>query len=66
LVLCVNTTRAYRHKNGEVSMQQIQRVAAQLERANAARLRIVVVHQPVAVTRNEDIPNFAARSRSST
>ena len=58
LVVCVNTTRAYRHKNGEVSVQQIQRVAAQLERANAAQLRIVVVHQPIAVTRNEDIPNL--------
>jgi 3',5'-cyclic AMP phosphodiesterase CpdA len=58
LVVCVNTTRPYRHKNGEVSKQQIERVAAQLAHANDTQLRIVVVHQPVAVTRDEDIPNL--------
>jgi 3',5'-cyclic AMP phosphodiesterase CpdA len=58
LVVCVNTTRAYRHKNGEVSAQQIERVAAQLARATDQQLRVVVVHQPVAVTRDEDIPNL--------
>jgi len=58
LVVCVNTTRAYRHKNGEVSAQQIERVATQLARANDQQLRIVVVHQPVGVTRDEDIPNL--------
>jgi 3',5'-cyclic AMP phosphodiesterase CpdA len=58
LVICVNTTRTYRHKNGEVSASQIERVAAQLARASVAQLRVVVVHQPVAVTRDEDIPNL--------
>ena len=58
LVIGVNTTRPRRHKHGEVSVLQIDRVAAQLERASAAQLRIVVVHQPVAVTRDEDIPNL--------
>jgi 3',5'-cyclic AMP phosphodiesterase CpdA len=58
LVVCVNTTRAYRHKNGEVSAQQIERVATQLARATDQQLRVVVVHQPVAVTRDEDIPNL--------
>jgi 3',5'-cyclic AMP phosphodiesterase CpdA len=58
LVVCVNTTRAYRHKNGEISAPQIARVAAQLASASDAQLRVVVVHQPVAVTRDEDIPNL--------
>jgi 3',5'-cyclic AMP phosphodiesterase CpdA len=58
LVVCVNTTRAYRHKNGEVSASQIARVAAQLERATTEQLRILVVHQPAAVTREDDIPNL--------
>jgi 3',5'-cyclic AMP phosphodiesterase CpdA len=58
LVLGVNTTRAYRHKDGEVSMQQIRRVAARLEAALASQLRIVVTHQPVAVTRAQDEKNL--------
>ncbi len=49
LVLGVNTTRWYRHKNGEVSARQIERVAACLAQASPAQLRIVVVHHPVAV-----------------
>ena len=58
LVLGVNTTRAYRHKDGEVSMQQIRRVAARLETASAAQLRVVITHQPVAVTRAQDEKNL--------
>jgi 3',5'-cyclic AMP phosphodiesterase CpdA len=58
LVLGVNTTRAYRHKDGEVSMQQVRRVAARLEAASAAQLRVVVTHQPVAVTRTQDEKNL--------
>ncbi|SPB13032.1 metallophosphoesterase [Caballeronia novacaledonica] len=58
LVLGVNTTRAYRHKDGEVSMRQIRRVAARLEAAGAAQLRVVVTHQPVAVTRAQDEKNL--------
>ena len=58
LVLGVNTTRAYRHTDGEVSMQQIKRVAARLEMAGAAQLRVVVTHQPVAVTRTQDEKNL--------
>ena len=55
LVLCVNTTRAWRHKNGQVSAQQIERVAERLSRAGADQLRVVVVHQPLAVLRDEDV-----------
>jgi 3',5'-cyclic AMP phosphodiesterase CpdA len=54
LVLCVNTTRWYRHVNGEVSPAQIDRVAAALTQASSRQLRVVVVHQPVAVMRAAD------------
>ena len=54
LVLCVNTTRWYRHTNGEVSPAQIDRVADRLASADPRQLRIVVVHQPVAVPRPAD------------
>jgi len=57
MVLCVNTTRAWRHIQGEVSALQIERVARRLEGAAAEQLRVVVVHQPVAVTRAEDVVN---------
>jgi len=57
MVLCVNTTRAWRHIQGEVSALQIERVARRLEGATAEQLRVVVVHQPVAVTRAEDVVN---------
>ena len=58
LVIGVNTTRAYRHANGEVSPAQIDRVASQLAGATAAQLRVVVVHQPIAVERPEDVKNL--------
>ncbi len=51
LVIGVNTTRAYRHKDGEVSVQQVERVARRLERAAPMQLRVVVTHQPVAAAR---------------
>jgi len=57
MVVCVNTTRAWRHKHGEVSALQIDRVARLLRGARDAQLRVVVLHQPVAVTRAEDVPN---------
>jgi 3',5'-cyclic AMP phosphodiesterase CpdA len=57
LVLGVNTVRARRHKNGEVSDAQIARVAARLREASDAQLRIVVTHQPVHVIREKDIAN---------
>ena len=58
MVVCVNTTRAWRHKDGEVSAPLIDRVAQALTGALTAQLRVVVVHQPVAVTRAEDVPNL--------
>ena len=50
----VNTTRWWRHKNGEVSAEQIERVCEQLSRALPQQLRVVVVHQPVHVLRPQD------------
>lgn len=49
LVVGVNTTRARRHKHGEVSASQIARVARLLTAATPQQLRVVVVHQPAAV-----------------
>jgi len=57
MVLCVNTTRPWRHKHGELSAEQVDRVARRLAGAAPAQLRVVVVHQPVAVTRVEDLPD---------
>lgn len=54
LVSCVNTTRASRHKDGEVSDAQIERVAARLRGARPEQLRVVVVHQPIGVMREQD------------
>ena len=53
-VIGVKTTRRWRHKNGEVSSAQIDRVVALLQTAQAEQLRVVVVHQPVYVMRAED------------
>ena len=58
LVICVNTTRPSRHKDGEVSAQQIQNVAERLRNASNRQLRIVVTHQPVHVIDEHDIPNL--------
>jgi 3',5'-cyclic AMP phosphodiesterase CpdA len=58
LVIGVNTTRAWRHKNGEVSPAQIDRVARLLSTARRQQLRLVVVHQPVAVAEAEERANL--------
>ncbi|MDP1789528.1 MAG: metallophosphoesterase family protein [Methylibium sp.] len=61
LLLTVNTTRPWRHKDGEVSAAQVERVAGRLRSAQPEQLRVVVVHQPLAVTRKEDEPNCLRR-----
>jgi hypothetical protein len=58
LVVGVNTTRKWRHKNGEVSTAQIDRVAKLLTSASLQPLRMVVVHQPMAVTEARDRPDL--------
>ena len=50
----VNTTRWWRHKNGEISNAQISPVSSQPALATPQQLRIVVVHQPVYVLRPQD------------
>jgi 3',5'-cyclic AMP phosphodiesterase CpdA len=54
LVLGVNTTRPWRHIEGEISSEQIERVANRLRRAKRDQLRVVVTHQPVHVIRQQD------------
>jgi 3',5'-cyclic AMP phosphodiesterase CpdA len=58
LVQCVNTTRWYRHKGGEVSAAQIERVASRLRAAQPGQLRVVVVHHPIAVLRPTEQHNL--------
>lgn len=58
LAICVNTTRPGRHKDGEVSQEQIERVSQRLRGAAHDQLRIVITHQPVHVIREQDIENL--------
>lgn len=58
LVVCTNTTRPRRHKDGEISREQIERVCERLQRAPREQLRIVVTHQPVLVIRPQDEQNL--------
>lgn len=57
LIICVNTTRAARHKDGEASMEQISRVSQRLQAAKPHQLRVVVTHQPVHVLQGSEIHN---------
>jgi hypothetical protein len=57
LVLGVNTTRWFRRKHGEVSPEQVARVAQRLRAARPEQLRIVVTHQPLQVERAIDFNN---------
>lgn len=58
MIIGVNTVRAKRHKDGEVSDAQIDRVAQRLRDADDAQLRVVVTHQPVHVIREKDKKNL--------
>ncbi len=58
LVIGVNTTRWYRHKNGEIAGAQIARVAARLAQASRRQTRLVVIHQPVVAIEEEDVANL--------
>ena len=57
LVIGVNTTRPWRHRHGEVSAAQIDRVSELLRTARPGQVRVVVVHQPMAVTEPQDRPH---------
>lgn len=58
LIVGVNTTRARRHSHGEVSVAQIARVASRLAAARPEQLRVVVVHQPLAVPEAGETSNL--------
>lgn len=58
LVIGVNTTRAGRHKDGEVSPAQIQRVTQRLQRAGNDQLRVVMLHHPVRAMEESDFSNL--------
>jgi len=58
LIVGVNTTRAWRHSHGEVSGTQIARVASLLATAKPEQLRVVVVHQPLAVPEAGEASNL--------
>lgn len=58
LVIGVNTTRPWRHKDGEVSAAQIECVAQRLKMATPLQLRVVVVHQPLQVISDSDRANL--------
>lgn len=59
LVVAVNTTRRYRHVDGEIGREQQRQVAAELSVATPSQLRIVVTHQPLAVPRESEQHNVA-------
>ena len=61
LVQCLNTTRWWRHTNGEISAEQIERVATRLASAKPGQLRVIVVHQPVSVPSAGDVHNLVRR-----
>lgn len=58
LVIGVNTTRPRRHKDGEVSAAQIERVARRLRQAPAQQLRVVMLHHPVRAVEESDVSNL--------
>lgn len=58
LVIGVNSTRPARHKNGELTDEQIDRVARRLRQATATQLRVVVQHHPVRAVEASDTENL--------
>jgi len=58
LAIGVNSTRWRRHRDGEVSDEQIERVSQRLQRATARQMRIVMVHHPVRAKVESDHENL--------
>jgi 3',5'-cyclic AMP phosphodiesterase CpdA len=61
LVQCLNTTRWWLQTNGEISVEQMERVAARLANATPGQLRVIVVHHPVSVPHADDVHNIVRR-----
>lgn len=59
LVLGVNTSTPRRHKNGELSAAQIERVRQRLALAQPRQLRVVLQHHPVRAVAPRDEANLA-------
>lgn len=57
LIVSVKTTRRYRHVDGEISTEQRERVAKQIRAAETQQVRVVVLHQPIAVPRTSEQKN---------
>ncbi|MFT4100906.1 MAG: metallophosphoesterase [Burkholderiaceae bacterium] len=64
LVIGVKTTRRWRHRHGQVSTAQIRRVNGLLRQSAPRQLRIVVVHQPVAVPQPREARNVLRGHRA--
>jgi len=58
LVVGHNTTRPWRHADGEISADQAAASARRFAAAGPEQLRVAVVHQPVAVTETSDRENL--------
>jgi 3',5'-cyclic AMP phosphodiesterase CpdA len=54
LVLVADSTRRWRHKHGELSRAQVERVAHRLDHAAPEQLRVVVMHHPVIAIKAQD------------
>lgn len=57
LLLMVKTTRRWRHKQGELSREQVERVRQRLRAAGPGQLRVVATHQPLHVMHETDRHN---------
>ena len=69
LVLSHNTTRRWRHEDGELSTAQIDATArrlAQAARNHPRQLRLAVVHQPVAAPTSADRKNLLHGAQAAT
>ena len=53
LLISVKTTRRWRHECGEISATQAVAVAERLRAASPQQLRVVAVHQPIAIKPGE-------------
>jgi len=58
LAVGVNSTRPSRHKDGEISREQIERVAGRLRSAGPRQFRLVVAHHPVRAVVDKDRANL--------
>lgn len=59
LLITLDTTRWYRHKDGEVSVDQIERTASRLSLATSEQVRVVAMHHPVLAIEGADLPNLS-------